>query len=552
MDPQTLKDELIAHNGKYTDQMLWRQRIEKLYKTYPVYSQPETIASLGANLSQNEPQQMNHQPPRASSPNRPQQPIDQNQPFDIEQLNQHDVSILRGVDRLKVMRAIIGSTETGGCNLDLDFLLSKNCLLGFFPLHDVVELKLLEQHWFKIFDLPWNTKVDDIKNYFGEQIGLYFQWLSFYTSWLFIAGLIGFFAWIGVAAENNNPNAPDIPYFACFISLWTTLFLEFWKRKEKYVAMEWGMIGFEETETARPSFHGTASISPVTGKPVIHFSKYERSLKSAKSFMLIFGCILVIFICLVIVFAIRTTIVKFSLNDGVIFSSIIFALQILILGALFDEFAVKLNDSENHRTETDYEDSLVIKTFLFNFINAYTCLFYIAFFKPFYPKLDPCIDSCMNELSMTLAVILFTRLAIGNIFEILHPVISEWFMKRNVNNVYHSNVPNHSSFFHLNLFNNSSQNHDDDGREQLIGNSNMSSNIDMAMSEVEHSYFLPNYNRLSVFADYSEMVIQFGYATMFVSAFPLSTTMCFICNYVELRIGHGHMVRVLIVCRLTD
>lgn len=536
VDPETLKKELLDNNGKQTDQMKWRESVEKLYKTYPMYSQPETIATLGANIQHNQSQQSSQQQQQQRSS---QQPIEQlNQSFDIEQLNQHDVSILRGIDRLKVLRAIISSNEIGGCNLDLEFLLSKKCILGFFPLHDIVELKLLEQHWFKIFDFPWNTKVDEIKNYFGEQIGLYFQWLSFYTSWLFVAGLIGFFAWIGVAVENNNPNAPDIPYFAGFISLWTTLFLEFWKRKEKYIAMEWGMIGFEETESARPSFYGSASISPVTGKPVIHFSKYERSLKSAKSFMLILGCLLVIFICLVIIFVIRTTVVKFNLNDGVIFSSIIFALQIIILAVLFDEFAVKLNDSENHRTETEYEDSLVIKSFLFNFINSYSCLFYIAFFKPFFPKLDPCVGSCMDELSMTLAVILFTRLAIGNFLEIFHPIILEWLTKRNVNNVYHSNIPK-QSIFHINLFNNNNSNTNDDGREQLIGSNNTNNqqtNIEMTMSEVENNYFLPSYNRLSVFADYSEMVIQFGYATMFVSAFPLSTTMCFICNYVELRI----------------
>jgi hypothetical protein len=28
--------------------------------------------------------------------------------------------------------------------------------------------------------------------------------------------------------------------------------LEFWKRKEKMVAMEWGMLGFEDAEITRP------------------------------------------------------------------------------------------------------------------------------------------------------------------------------------------------------------------------------------------------------------------------------------------------------------
>jgi len=37
-----------------------------------------------------------------------------------------------------------------------------------------------------------------------------------------------------------------MPYFAVFITVWATFFVEFWKRKEKDVAMKWGMVGFED------------------------------------------------------------------------------------------------------------------------------------------------------------------------------------------------------------------------------------------------------------------------------------------------------------------
>ena len=37
--------------------------------------------------------------------------------------------------------------------------------------------------------------------------------------------------------------------------------------------------------------------------------------------------------------------------------------------------------TELHRTQTEYEDSLITKLYIFQFVNFYTSIFYIAFFK---------------------------------------------------------------------------------------------------------------------------------------------------------------------------
>lgn len=39
---------------------------------------------------------------------------------------------------------------------------------------------------------------------------------------------------------------PEITFFSIYVSIWGTLFLEYWKRKEKLYAMKWGMIGYED------------------------------------------------------------------------------------------------------------------------------------------------------------------------------------------------------------------------------------------------------------------------------------------------------------------
>ena len=75
---------------------------------------------------------------------------------------------------------------------------------------------------------------------------------------------------------------------------------------------------------------------------------------------------------------------------------------IIILGRFYAWLAVKLTDmgsctclkifliilffnfdqiKEYHRTDSNYEDSLTIKMYLFQFVNFYASIFYIAFFK---------------------------------------------------------------------------------------------------------------------------------------------------------------------------
>ena len=50
-------------------------------------------------------------------------------------------------------------------------------------------------------------------------------------------------------------------------------------------------------------------------------------------------------------------------------------------GLIYESIAVWLNDKENHRTDTEYNDGLIIKNFLFQFVNNYFILFYIAYLR---------------------------------------------------------------------------------------------------------------------------------------------------------------------------
>jgi len=52
----------------------------------------------------------------------------------------------------------------------------------------------------------------------------------------------------------------------------------------------------------------------------------------------------------------------------------------MIFNAIWQKLAIAMTRWENHRTLTSYNDQLVFKIFMFQFVNSYTSLYYIAFF----------------------------------------------------------------------------------------------------------------------------------------------------------------------------
>jgi hypothetical protein len=70
---------------------------------------------------------------------------------------------------------------------------------------------------------------------------------------------------------------------------------------------------------------------------------------------------------------------------------------------IYRKVAVTLTDWENHRTSQEYENTLLVKNFIFQFVNSYISLFYIAFLKGRvrlfgYHEVAQCVPDCMSEL----------------------------------------------------------------------------------------------------------------------------------------------------------
>ena len=79
-------------------------------------------------------------------------------------------------------------------------------------------------------------------------------------------------------------------------------------------------------------------------------------------------------------------VVKGGPYDWFIVQGMTFFYQMVIIkmGATYKGLAATITYNENHQYQKNYDDSFIVKVFLFNFFNFYTPMISIAFFKGLY------------------------------------------------------------------------------------------------------------------------------------------------------------------------
>lgn len=80
------------------------------------------------------------------------------------------------------------------------------------------------------------------------------------------------------------------------------------------------------------------------------------------------------------------------------------SIQMKVMNAIWDKLAYVLTDFENHETETDYTEAAVTRIFVFQFVNSFASLFYIAYFKRFAEGCEG-YAHCTDELTESLRIL---------------------------------------------------------------------------------------------------------------------------------------------------
>jgi len=263
-------------------------------------------------------------------------------------------------------------------------------LIDSFPLHDDEALKRVYTDWSRAKLLA--PPVDAIRDYFGENIALYVSFTSFYTRYLIPTAILG----VGQFALDKllGYSYYNTVIFALLNLILVTTFLEFWKRRSNKHAYSWGTLGKLRHKKPRPEFRGEFGKHPITGEPEVQYPM-EKTIKK-----LVFVSIPITFLCLVVAFILMLlsfeadnwmAIVLKDEETGQISTdlisqalsyvpTVVYSVIVLVMNQYYLHLAHHMTEWENHRTQEQFERYVVGKLVLFEFVNSFLALFYIAFY----------------------------------------------------------------------------------------------------------------------------------------------------------------------------
>ncbi|KAH8256409.1 hypothetical protein KR032_006344 [Drosophila birchii] len=466
----------------------------------------------------------------------------------------------------------------------IDRLIAEGVYCAAYPLHDgeITETgtmrALLYKHWACVHKWYRYQPLDDIKEYFGVKIGLYFAWLGYYTYMLLLASIVGvicfLYSWFSLKnyvpvkdiCLRSNTNItmcplcdwcnfwdlketcnyakvtylidnPSTVFFAVFMSFWATLFLELWKRYSAEITHRWDLTGFDvHEEHPRPQYLARLEHIPPTRvdyvtnikEPTVPFWRMKLPA-TVFSFSVVLLLIALAFVALLAVVVYRMSMLaalKVGASPMTTSSAIVLATAsaafvnlclLYILNYMYNHLAEYLTELEMWRTQTQFDDSLTLKIYLLQFVNYYASIFYIAFFKGKfvghpgqYNKLfdyrqEECSSGgCLTELCIQLAIIMVGKQAFNTILEVYLPMFWRKVLAIQV------------------------------GLSRLFNNT---PNPDKTKDERwMRDFKLLDWGARGLFPEYLEMVLQYGFVTIFVAAFPLAPFFALLNNILEMRL----------------
>ncbi|XP_075938411.1 anoctamin-10 [Anarhichas minor] len=384
---------------------------------------------------------------------------------------------------------------------------SAGVIVDTLPLHNPDQLKDLSEAWYAGNQLA--QPLDSVNGYFGSSVAFYFSFLDFYTWSLLPPAILGLtityfsgevqkemkesLSGSPVTSDDDSGTAVSGHMIqAVFSMLWSTVVMELWKRRSSSLSYRWGTMHLAERfAEPRPGFHGGIGLNPVTGRMEPLFPDWQRDLRMALLSIPVVGLFLGLVVLGMLCFYWGEAQVQ-ELHkdwDSLLSQTLLYVPSVLhisytnVLATVYRTVAKSLTEYENHREESAFENHLTAKVLVFTFFNYFAVLFHIAFFKQDVPL-----------LRKRLASLLIITQLLNQVTEVLIPFLVDRFIS----------APHRTES-------------EDDPQEDKFRNQST----------------LPAFPGL--FAEYIELLVQFGYLSLFSCVFPLTAVLLLINNLTEIR-----------------
>uniref|UniRef100_A0A3P9D2C6 Anoctamin n=1 Tax=Maylandia zebra TaxID=106582 RepID=A0A3P9D2C6_9CICH len=427
--------------------------------------------------------------------------------------------------------------------------------------------QLLHEEWANYGVMHKYQPVDLIRKYFGEQIGLYFAWLGVYTQLLIPPSVLGIIVFLyGILTVDTNVPSQETcndslnitmcplcdgvcdywrlssvcslarasylfdngatVLFAIFMSLWAAWFLEHWKRRQMYLKHTWDLTSLEDEEVMKPEYE--EALQEKKAKMKAHFITFFINflcLQIFITFSAVFG-VAVYRICMLSVWSMNPDPeAKASVRMTVTTTGIILnMLVVLVLEEVYGAIAVWLTELELPKTTEEFEERLIFKSFFLKSMNAFAPIFYVAFFKGRFAgrpgdyvyvfgdyRMEECAPpGCLIELCIQLSMIMLGKQLIqNNVFEIL--------LKKMYRTIQEQKGKNRGA-----------EDEDSETEEKR------------PKQQFDKDFTLEPFEGVS--PEYMEMIIQYGFVTLFVASFPLAPAFALLNNVIEIRLDAAKFV----------
>ncbi|KAK7891976.1 hypothetical protein WMY93_023939 [Mugilogobius chulae] len=351
-------------------------------------------------------------------------------------------------------------------------------------LHNQEQLKDLSQAWYAGNQLA--QPLDSVNSYFGSSLAFYFSFLDFYTWSLLPPAVLGL-SITYFSGEVQKEMVESVSGSGVIVEDHSGLGVS-GHMMQALFSMLWSTVVMElwKRRSASLSYRwGTLNLAERFAEP------RPEGLRMALVSVPVVGLFLGMVVVGMMVFYWGEAHVKRIHEDWdslwtqtlLFLPSVLHIVYTNVLATVYRTVAQALTEYENHREESAFDNHLTGKVLVFTFFNYFAVLFHIAFFKQDVPL-----------LRKRLASLLIVTQLINQVTEVVVPFLVDRFIS----------APNRAET-------------EDDPQEDKFRNQGT----------------LPVFPGL--FAEYIELLVQFGYLSLFSCVFPLTAVLLLINNLTEIR-----------------